>query len=101
MTQKTLKEEAQAYEPQQKTKNIAELDRVSTALVVEEDSFLDNEDKEVKIKVVTVDGEKYRVPVSVLSALKVMMEDNPSLENFKVKKTGEGMDTRYTVIPLV
>jgi len=29
------------------------------------------------------------------------MEDNPSLENFKVKKTGEGMDTRYTVIPLV
>jgi len=39
MTQKTLKEEAQAYEPQAKTKTLAELDRVSTALVVEEDSF--------------------------------------------------------------
>jgi hypothetical protein len=49
-----------------------------------------------------VDDEKYRVPISVIQQLQVMIEDNPNLKKFKVKKTGEGKDnTRYTVIPLV
>jgi hypothetical protein len=47
-----------------------------------------------------VNGEEYRVPDSVLKALKDNLEVNPKLGWFKVKKTGEGLKTNYTVIPL-
>jgi len=46
-----------------------------------------------------VDDEEYRVPTSVLKSLKVILEDKPDLKFFKVKKTGEGLKTEYTVIP--
>jgi hypothetical protein len=98
--QRTLKEEAMASEPPQKTKNISELAQVSTSLTVEEETFTNNEGKEVIIKVVNVNGEKYRVPQSVLNSLKAILEDNPNLKTFKVKKSGEGMETRYVLIPL-
>ncbi len=105
MEHKTLKEEAEAYEPAAKTKNISELETVSTNLKLEDDSFTftekDGQEKTVKQKVIVVDNEKYRVPLSVIGSLKVILEDNPELEKFKVKKTGEGKDgTKYTVIPL-
>ena len=99
MTQKTIKDEAQAYEPKQVTKNISELQSVPTDLAVEDDSF-EFEGKEVKQKIIVVAGERYRMPVSVLRDLKVILEDNPNLRMFKVKKTGQAMETRYTVIPL-
>lgn len=109
MQQKTLKDEANEYTPTAKTKNISELQSVSTNINVEDDSFEFEETgrdgkvymKKVKQKVIIVDGEKYRVPISVLASLKAILEDNPNLKIFKVKKTGEGKDgTRYTVIPL-
>ena len=98
--QKTLKEEALESEQVSKSKNITELPQVSTALFVEQETFLNTDNKEVTIKIVKVGKERYRVPQSVLNSLKVILEDNPELKTFKVKKTGEGMDTRYTVIPL-
>jgi len=98
--QKTLKEESLESEAPTKSKNITELPQVSTALFVEQETFTNNENKEVTIKIVKVGNERYRVPQSVLNSLKVILEDNPMLKSFKVKKTGEGMDTRYTVIPL-
>lgn len=98
--QKTLKDEALESESIAKSKNITELPQVSNALFVEQETFTNNEGKEVTIKVVRVGKERYRVPQSVLNSLKVILEDNPNLRTFKVKKTGEGMDTRYTVIPL-
>ena len=98
--QKTLKQEAQEYEVPSKTRNIVELAQVSTNSIIENDNFTNKEGEEVKQKVIIVDGEKYRVPVSVLTNLKVILEDNPNLKTFKVRKTGEGMDTKYTVIPL-
>ncbi len=107
MDQKTLKQEAEEYEPAAKTKNISELETVSTDLKLEDDSFTftdkeSGQGKTVNQKVVVIDGEKYRVPLSVIGSLKVILEDNPDLKNFKVKKTGEGKDgTKYTVIPLV
>lgn len=86
------------------TKNIAELPEVSTELELEDDEFewtKDGKTKTVKQKVVEINGEKYRVPVSVIQQLKVMIDDNPNLKRFKVKKTGTSKDdTRYTVIPL-
>jgi len=98
--QRTLKQEAEEYEVPTKTRNIAELSKVSVDVVIEDDNFTNKEGEEVKQKVIVLDGEKYRVPVSVLNNLKVILEDNPNMKTFKVRKTGEGMDTRYTVIPL-
>jgi hypothetical protein len=104
MQQKTLKEEAQGYTPTAKTRNISELQKVSTDVVLENDSFefeKDGKVKKVDQKVITVEGEKYRVPVSVIASLQAILEDNPELKFFKVKRTGEGKDgTKYTVIPL-
>ena len=98
----TLKEDALAYEPKQ-TKNIAELDKVSIDIATEDDEFEYADDdgnvKVVKQKIALIDGVKYRVPNSVLNQLKVLLEDNPDMKNFKVKRTGQGLKTDYTVIP--
>lgn len=100
MAHRTLKEEAQAYEPIKITKNIAELSQVSTDLLMEEETFKNADGEDVVIKIIEVNAERYRVPASVLKDLKVILEDNPNLKSFKVKKAGEGMNTRYTTIPL-
>lgn len=96
---------AKDYEQSAAVKNIAELLSVSTDLELVDDEFeftKNGETKIVKQKVVVVDSEKYRVPVSVIQQLKVILEDNPELKKFKVKKTGTTKDdTRYTVIPLM
>ena len=95
-----IMEEAKEYQPPQ-TKNIADLEVVSTDLVVVEEEHTRKEDgKNFKIKVVEVDGEKYRVPASVLGSLKVIAEEQPDLKFFKVKKSGSGLTTSYTVIPI-
>ena len=98
--QKSLKEEAQAYETPAMTKNIVELPQVSTNLIVETETHKNKEGEEFTVKTISVNGQKYRVPNSVLNQVKVLLEDNPKLENFKVKKTGTGLDTSYIVIPL-
>ena len=87
------------YEPQQ-TKNIADLEEVSVDLTLDVEVHQDGEGKDFTIQFVELNGEKYRVPTSVISALKVLLEDNPNLQKFKVLKTGAGMETRYQVIPL-
>ena len=96
-----LKEEAQAYESTA-TKNISELPTVSTTdLDVQERTGTNDEGKEFSYKYITIEGFDYRVPASVLKSLKAILEENPNLKTFKVKKTGAGMTTEYTVIPLV
>ena len=99
-----LKDVAEAYESKQ-TKNIAELDVVSVDLEVEDDEFEVEDDKGnpkvVKQKIAIINKERYRVPNSVLKQLKVLLEDNPKLTKFKVKKTGTGLNTDYTVIPIM
>ena len=95
----TISDEAKAYEPPT-TKNIAELDRVPVSLEVEEREYTREDGTTFKIKVVVVNEEEYRVPVSVLKSLKAILEEKPELEFFKVKKTGEGLKTAYTLITL-
>ena len=103
----TLNEYAKGYEPLAKTKNIADLKEVSTDIELEDDEFevtdkATKQAKTVKQKVITVSGEKYRVPNSVIQQLKVILEDNPGCKKFKVKKSGTTIDdTRYQVIPLL
>lgn len=92
--QRTLKEEAKEYQPSQ-IKNIAELENVSTDLNIHEDN-----EAEFPYKYIIVEGEKYKVPISVIASLKDLLEENADLKKFKVKRTGEGLKTKYTVIPL-
>jgi len=97
-----LTEAAKAYVPTA-TKNIADLEVVRTDAEIKDDSFDMEEDgktKTINMKVIEVNGEKYRVPVSVLKNLKAILEAKPGLKTFQVKKTGQGMNTDYTVIPL-
>lgn len=95
----TIKETAQAYEPPQ-SKNIADLDRVSVKMDLLEGRAKDNTGEEFKYKFIEVDGQRYRVPGSVLGGLKAIMKKLPSLEWFSVIKDGSGMNTRYQVIPI-
>ena len=95
----TLKETAQAYEPPQ-IKNIADLEKVPIDLVIEQREFTKEDGSTFKIKVVVLNDEDYRVPTSVLKSLKAILEEKPDLKFFKVKKTGEGLKTEYTVITL-
>ncbi len=94
-----IKDEAQGYEPPQ-TKTIDLLEKVPLALAMFDDDFLTKEGKNVHVKMITVDGEDYRVPNSVLKDLKVIIEEKPDMKFFKVSKTGEGLKTKYTVITL-
>lgn len=94
----TLKEEAEAYVPQQ-TKNIADLDKVSTNLEIKEYTAKEGTPDEFKYKYVEVEGEKYRVPGVVLGDLKAILEKVPGLEFVSVLKQGAGTSTRYQVIP--
>ena len=96
----TLKETALQYEPAH-TYNIADLDVVSTDLNVMYDSGTDKEGKPFSYGYIEVDGKQYRIPNSVIAQLNAILEENPKLTKFRVKKTGEGMQTRYTLIPLV
>jgi hypothetical protein len=95
----TLKDEAKAYVPKQ-TKNIADLPQVSIDFEMKDGTGVDNDGKEFKYKFIEVNGEEYRVPSAVLGQIKDLLDENPNLKNFKVKKTGEGLKTRYTTIPL-
>lgn len=91
----TIKEEAQKYEAKGKVKNITELPSIETNVVVHDEMEAD-----YPYKYFEVDGERYKMPLTVLGALKAILEENPELKKFKVKKQGEGKETRYTVIPL-
>jgi len=96
----TLKQEAQAYESQS-TRNIADLPQVDVDFNLEERSGTNKQGEVFEYKVIVVGKNEYRVPVTVLKDLKMILENNPNLKKFKVKKTGEGKSTDYTVIPLV
>ena len=95
----TLKDTAKDYVPKQ-TKNIAELSEVSIDVEIKDGEGIDNEGKPFKYKFIEINGEAYRVPGSVIGQIKDLLEENANLKRFKVKRTGENLKTRYTVIPL-
>jgi len=91
----TIKDEAKVYKAKASVKNISELSSVDTDLALFEDA-----EAEFPYKYIEVNGERYKIPASVLASLKAILEENANLKKFKVKKSGEGMDSKYTVIPL-
>jgi len=97
----TIKEDAQGFEPKASIKNISDLSEVSTDVEIHSEKGKNNEtNEEFEYKYIDVNGEKYRVPNIVIGNLKVILEENPDLKRFKVKRTGTGLETRYTLIPL-
>ena len=92
-------EEAKAYAPTQ-TKNIADLEVVPTDVEVERKTYKKEDGTEFELRVVSIDNVDYRVPIIVLKSLKALIEEKPDLKTFKVRRSGEGLKTVYTLIPL-
>jgi hypothetical protein len=95
--QKTLREEALAYEPPQ-TLNIADLTEVSLDEIKISEKEGKNADGEVfTYKYFVLDGKEYRVPNSVFEEIKKILKLKSDVKKVKVKKTGSGLATRYEV----
>lgn len=95
----TLKDFAKTYVPK-KTKNVAELPMVAVDVELLDGEGTDENNETFRYKYIDVNGEEYRVPGVVIAQIKDIQETNPDLRTVKVKRTGEGKKTRYTVIPL-
>lgn len=95
----TLKEGSQAYDPPT-TLNIADLEKVSIDMDLFDGEGKDSNGETFKYKFAKIDGKEYRVPGSVLGQIKAILEKKPDLKTVAVTKQGQGMNTRYTVIPL-
>ncbi len=95
----TLKDEAQNFIPS-KAKNVSELGEISVDAEIKSFEGTDETGKSYKYKYLEINGEKYRIPNMVIGQVKDIIEANPITKRFKVKKTGEGKATRYTVIQL-
>ena len=95
----TLKEFAMSYESK-KTKNISELNEVPIDLSIKGDFFTDNKGEDIPYNYVELNGERYRIPNSVIADLKQILVSKPTCTKVKVSKTGSGLGTKYTVIPL-
>lgn len=100
MTSKTIRDAAKEYIPLQ-TRNISELQSVSTDLLILDGEGTNKETGETFIyKYIEVNDDEYRIPGKVLGDLKAILEKKPNLKNFSVTRKGQGMTTQYTVIPL-
>lgn len=94
-----LSDFAKGYEPKQ-MKNIADLKVVSVDADIETEVRKDKDNKDYTVSFITVNGEEYRVVMSVIEQLKAILESRPGLKTFRVNKTGSGMATKYQVIAL-
>ena len=96
-----LNEFAKDYVPKQ-TKNIADLDTVNVdAEIMHDGKGVDKDGEEFTYSYLKVGNDEFRIPNSVIGQLKDILEANPKLTKFRVKKSGEGLGTRYTVIPIM
>ena len=72
----SIRDSAKAFVPKQ-TKNIADLETVNLDWPVEDRIGNDKDNKPFEYKVVVKDGEDYRIPGSVLNAIKTIIEAKP------------------------
>jgi len=94
----TIKEMAMQYEPPT-TLNIADLDKIPIELELKDGSGKNKEGEEFTYKYAVVDGKEYRVAGSILGGIKAILQKMPNLKFVQVIKSGNGMNTRYVVIP--
>lgn len=94
-----IKDEALNYESK-KTLVISDLESVNIEdLEVYEEEGLTDEDKPFKYKYFELDKQKYRIPNTVLEGIKAIVMMNPEVKAIKVLKSGDGLKTKYQVIP--
>ena len=91
----TIKDEANNYKPKNSVSNISELKSVDINCAVFEEL-----DAEFPYKYIEDNAQRYKMPASVLATLKEILKSNPNVKSFKVNSTGQGMNTKYVVIPL-
>ena len=94
----TLKEEAQQYE-QPQTLNIADLDKIPIDIEVLDGEGKDKDGEVFKYKYAVIAGKSYRIAGSIIGGIKAILAKMPNLKHVSVVKQGQGMNTRYTVIP--
>lgn len=94
-----IKQFAKEFESQA-MKNIADLEVVRTDTEIKSETRKDQNNDEYKVMFIVKEGEEYRVPASVVTQLKAVLEAKPDLATFKVTRTGSGMGTKYQVISL-
>jgi len=94
--QKTLKQEAEAYEPK-KTLNVTDLDRLDLSLPVEDREGIDKKDKPFSYKAVVIGTNDFRIANTVLEEIQKMLKLKPEMKFVKVTSTGTGLATRYSV----
>ena len=90
-----LKETAEKYEAP-KIKSVADLEFVSLEWEVQEEL-----DCEFPYKYVIFNGERHKINNSVIADIKQILIASPNIMKFKIVRKGEGMKTKYTVIPLM
>lgn len=95
----TLKEAAIGYVPR-KAKTIAELPEVSIDVKILEATENKGKEDEYVYNYIDINGERYRVPDSVLKGIQSILKKKPNLSKFAVSKEGTGLNTEYTVIPM-
>lgn len=96
----SIKEAAKEYEPNT-FKNVSVLESIDVDAEVKEEKKQNSEGEDYTVKYIEVDGEKYRVPFTVLRDLKSILTKKPDLKSFCVSRVGTTKeDTKYTVIPL-
>lgn len=96
----TVRDAAESYEPKM-TKSVADLESFSTEMEIHDDGIgTDKSGKEFHYNYILIEGEEYRIPDTVLNQIKTHLEEKPDTTKFKVKKTGEGLKTRYQAVAL-
>lgn len=95
----SLKDFAKSYEPKQMG-NIADLKVVDTSVEIKTETRKDKDNADYIVSFIVVNGQEFRVPMSIIEQLKAIIESKPDLKTFKVNKTGTGMGTKYQVIAL-
>jgi hypothetical protein len=95
----TLKEESIVYESP-RTLNVADLDKIPIDIELLDARGLDNKGEEFVYKYVVVDEKEYRVPGIVMAGIKAILEKKPRCQFVSVVKTGQGLGTKYQVIPM-
>ena len=97
----TLKQVAKEHSETSKgLMNIADLDVMELSLEVHEANGTDKQGVNYVYKYIDLNGQRYRIPVSVISLIKQILNIKPDTERVSVNKTGTGLNTRYTVNPL-
>ena len=96
---KSLKQASQEVKPNTNVTNvISDLDKVDVNMELHTFEGVTSEGKDFSYDYMEVNEQKYRVPKMVQQQIKDLLDEKPDLQFIKVKKSGEGINTRYMVL---